>query len=225
MAARLLQSSQVPSKFRWPQMQICTGSFPAEPLQILHRGIPMSISGFLSNTFNLQPPAGATSPYQQQLQQLSQALTSGNLSAAQSDFATLQKAFTQSSTTGSGSSSPSANPVTQAFNQLASDLQSGNLAAARKDFSTLKQDAKTYGAPPTSHSWGFNKLNGGSSPADPIEQNSLLQSLTQIGQSSSSTNQASAQQAYASLQQEFQQFALGSEDASELSNLPVSLVA
>ena len=128
----------------------------------------MSISGFLSSTFNPQPPAGATNPYQQQLQQLSQALTSGNLSAAQSDFATLQKAFTQSSTTGSASSSPSANPVTQAFNQLASDLQSGNLAAAQKDFSTLKLDAKTYGAPPTSHSWGFNKFNGGGSSADPI---------------------------------------------------------
>src|SRR5450755_1201947 len=100
----------------------------------------MSISGIQGNTFN--PYQFATSNPAQQFQQLGQALQSGNLSAAQSDFASLQKAFPQSASTSSATSSTAANPLSQAFNQLASDLQSGNLSAAQKDYSTIQQDVQ-----------------------------------------------------------------------------------
>jgi|ERR1700722_4393504 hypothetical protein len=161
-------------------------------------------------------------PYQQQIQQLGQALQSGNLSAAQSDFATLQQAFTQSSTTSGTASTVASSPVSQSLNQLSSDLQSGNLAAAQKDFSTIQQRIKGIGTPTPSHFLQSHHFGGG---ADPAEPNSLLQELNQLGQSLSTTNPTAAQQAYSTLQQQFQQFALGSEDSSEISNLPVSLVA
>ena len=106
----------------------------------------MSISGISSNSYN--PYQTGANPLQQQFQQLGQALQSGNLSAAQSDFASLRAGFSQpSSTTGASSatstSSTTSNPVNQAFNQLASDLQSGNLSAAQKDYSAIQQETKT----------------------------------------------------------------------------------
>jgi len=96
----------------------------------------MSISGILSSSLSHYQLGAVRTPYQKTFNQLSQDLQSGNLSAAQSDFATLQKAISQPATT----SPTTSDPVTQAFHQLATDLQSGNLSAAQKDFSTLQQD-------------------------------------------------------------------------------------
>jgi len=175
----------------------------------------MSISGIQGTISPYQ--FGAANPLQQQLQQLGQALQSGNLSAAQSDFASLQQAFTQPATT-SGTASGAAstattNPLTQTFNQLASDLQSGNLAAAQKDFSTVQQEFNSRGTLEGSH---FHHHRGGGG-GDSSGQSALLQDLSQIGQSPTASNLASAQQTYASLQQQLQQFALGSATLSSLS--------
>jgi len=65
-------------------------------------------------------------------------------------------------------------------------------------------------------------LGGGSNAGS---QNSLVQDLNQIGQSLSSTSLAGAQQAYASVQQELQEFSLGGGAAEALNNLPLSLAA
>jgi hypothetical protein len=175
----------------------------------------MSISAILNSSSNQYQIGAARNPHQQEMQQLGQALQSGNLSAAQSDFATLQAAVSQPATiTGSTS-----NPVAQAFNQLSTDLQSGSLSAAQKDFSTLQQDLQNNLS--TDHFHHHHHLSSG----DSSNQNSLLQDLNQIGQSLTSSNLAGAQQAYATLQQQLQQFALGSADSSQLSNMPLSLVA
>lgn len=182
----------------------------------------MSISAILNSSSNQYQIGAATNPYRQELQQLGQALQSGNLSAAQSDFATLQAAFSQpATTTGSTSAGSTSNPVAQAFNQLSTDLQSGSLSAAQKDFSTLQQDLQNNLS--TDHSHHHHHLSSGS--GDSSNQNPLLQDLNQIGQSLTSSNLAGAQQAYATLQQQLQQFALGSEGSSQLSNMPLSLVA
>jgi|HubBroStandDraft_1064217.scaffolds.fasta_scaffold03892_5 hypothetical protein len=169
----------------------------------------MSISG-IQGTLSPYQLGAAGSPMQQQLQQLSQALQSGNLSAAQSDFATLRQAFSQPSTTSGAASgapsSPTANPVNQAFNQLASDLQSGNLSAAQKDLSTVQQDMQSVHGTISFPRFSPNQHNGGGLSTG---QNSLLQSLNQSGQSLSSGNLANAQQTYATLQQQLQQFAFG----------------
>lgn len=182
----------------------------------------MSISAILSSAYN-QPQIGSgTSPYQQSIQQLGKDLQSGDLSAAQSDFASLQAAFARPSTTAGPSATTTtstASPIANAFNQISSDLQSGNLSAAQKDFSTVQQDLQSRGRalPYRSH-----YLGGG---GDTGAQNSLLQGLNQISQSLSSTSLTSAQQAYASLQQELQQFDLSGGATAQLSNLALSLAA
>jgi hypothetical protein len=172
----------------------------------------MSISGILNSSYNQNQFSAVCSPYKQEMQQLSQDLQSGNLSAAQSDFATLQAAFSQpaaasaSTSTASTSSSSTSNPITQAFNQLATDLKSGNLTAAQKDYSTVQQDLQSQGGPSTGHHH-HRHISTGS--GDSGTQNSLLQDLNQVGQSLTSSNLAGAQTAYSTLQQELQQFALG----------------
>src|SRR5208337_1725399 len=115
----------------------------------------MSISAILNSSYNQNQFSPVCSPYKQDMQQLSQDLQSGNLSAAQSDFATLQAAFSHSpsstaaASTASTSSASTSNPIAQAFYQLASDLKSGNLSAAQKDFSTIQQDLRRQGGPST----------------------------------------------------------------------------
>jgi hypothetical protein len=183
----------------------------------------MSISGILSSSYQNQL-TGASSTYQQQIQQLGQALTSGNLSAAQSDFASLQAAFSQpASTSGSATGSTSGtttSPSNQAFNQLASDLQSGNLSAAQKDFTNLQSDLKPLGPGSSNQSRHHHHLGGG---GDSNGQNSLLQDLNQVGTGLTSGNLFSAQQSYNTLQQQFQQFALSGTALS--SESPFSLQA
>lgn len=180
----------------------------------------MSVSAILSSAFN-QPQVSSNK--QQSISQLGKDLQSGNLSAAQSDFASLQAAFSQSSTTTGGSTNPAtgstSSPIAQAFNQLSSDLQSGNLSAAQKDFSTVQQDLRSRGRIPANAPHYLEGANNSGA------QNTLLQSLNQLGQSLSSTSLAGAQQAYASLQQELQGFELGGGATEALNNLPLSLAA
>ena len=151
----------------------------------------MSVSGIFSS---LGSHASAISSQLQnsQLQQLGQDLTSGNLSAAQSDFATLQQAFAQPAAV--SLSSANSNPVAQAFQQLSTDLTSGNLSAAQKDYSTIQQDLQ--GPSRDLHNHHLKRLGGGGSNPNP-----LLQDLNQLGQDLSASNLTAAQQAYASLQQ------------------------
>ena len=149
----------------------------------------MSVLGIFSSLGN---NASAVSYQLQnsQLQQLGKDLTSGNLPAAQSDFATLQQAFTQPAAVSPSSTS---NPVTQAFQQLSTDLTSGNLSAAQKDYSTIQQDLQS----PSRHLHLHNRMKPGGTVQDP-----LLQQLNQLGQDLSEGNLTAAQAAYASLQQD-----------------------
>ncbi len=123
------------------------------------------------------------------LQQLGKDLTSGNLSGAQSDFATLQSAFSQST-----SASSTANPVVQAFQQLSTDLKSGNLPGAQTDYTTLQQDLQNQ-----SHLHNHHKIK----TTEGTDQSPWLQNqnLNQLSQALSASNLTAAQQAYASLQQ------------------------
>lgn len=149
----------------------------------------MSVSGIFSSMGSnanaiLSQVQNQNSPFQQ----LGKDLTSGNLSGAQSDFASLQQAFTQST---SGSST--ASPVAQAFQQLSTDLKSGNLSGAQTDYTTLQQDLQSQ----SPHLHNHHKMRTGGGP----DQNPQNQILNQLGQDLSSSNLNAAQQAYASLQQ------------------------
>jgi hypothetical protein len=143
----------------------------------------MSASGISSSSFSQYPLGAPSNPYQQAYQQLGQVLKSGNLSAAQSDFSTLQKAFSQHATTSAAHS----DSVTQIFNQLATDLKSGNLSASQQDFSTLQQDNQGVGSPSTNHFHNHHRLK--------TEIGNLAASTSPLPSSTSSTL-AAAQQAY-----------------------------
>ena len=125
-------------------------------------------------TQNASTPTSATgvnpgNSIAQTFAQLGQALQSGNLSAAQQDFTTIQQDAQQNSgqhvglhhhhhhtdpSQSSTASSQPTNSVEQAFSQLAQTLQTGNLQAAQAAFSALQNDLQQIGGFSTSQSSG-----------------------------------------------------------------------
>lgn len=110
----------------------------------------MSVSGISSSSTNPYQLSVATSLYQQNLKQLGQDLTSGNLSAAQQDFANLQQSPANQSGSsvnhlhnhhrfraGAGDFTDS-NSLLQQLNQLGQDLSAGNLSAAQQAYAALQ---------------------------------------------------------------------------------------
>jgi outer membrane protein assembly factor BamD (BamD/ComL family) len=156
----------------------------------------MSVSGISSSSlFDLLDSVNARSQkqlLQQEIQQLGKDLSAGNLSAAQADFATLQKDAPQAT----AASSQSNNPIAQAFQKLAQDLQAGNLSGAQQDFSTIQQDVQAQGG-------GHHHHHGQNSSA--AQQNPIAQLFSELGQALQAGNLSAAQQAYTTLQQDFQQ--------------------
>jgi outer membrane protein assembly factor BamD (BamD/ComL family) len=150
--------------------------------------------------------------FQQEFQQLGKDLQAGNLAQAQTDLVTLEQnspflhaGATASSATGSGASA-SNNPIAQAFNQLAQDLKAGNVSAAQQDFSTIQQDFQNAQSQVPTQSGGHHHHHAfsGQSSTSPLPQ-----LFSQLGQALQTGNLSSAQQAYSTLQQDFQQFASG----------------
>lgn len=158
---------------------------------------------------------------QQEFQQLGQDLESGNLSAAQSDFGTLQQFAPQASSiassvsSGTSSSSPSASPIAQAFSQLASDLQSGNLTAAQQDYAQIQQDFQNQPGQGSGEAQLPHHHHRGGGEPSPISQ-----LFEQLGQSLQSGDLTSAQTTFATLQQDLQQFSAGSGTAGAASAQP-----
>jgi|HubBroStandDraft_2_1064218.scaffolds.fasta_scaffold486269_1 outer membrane protein assembly factor BamD (BamD/ComL family) len=168
----------------------------------------MSVTGISSSGFSdYEAQSVQKNQVAQEFKQLGQDLQAGNLSAAQSDFATLQQLVSQagsapmsaSSSSSSSSSSPSqsGNPIAQAFSQLATDLKSGNLTAAQQDFAQIEKDFQnlaTQNQAPGDNGSGLpHHHHRGTS-------NSISQLFEQLGQSLQSGNLTSAQ-SFATLQQ------------------------
>jgi hypothetical protein len=176
--------------------------------------------------------SGAQSEFQQfqtEVQQLGQDLTAGNLTQAQTDFATLaqnfpalQQAAAATTNTGTNAATPAAaaatattatpaatantNPIVQAFGALENDLNTGNLTQAQTDFATLAQDLQggANGGGAHFHHHHFHGGGGGANNAQAIGQDfSSLASALQGG------NLSSAQTAFTNLQQALEQGALG----------------
>jgi len=165
-----------------------------------------AISGISAFNYNNQSVQNEFQQFRQEFQQLGQDLQSGNLSAAQQDFVTLQQLAPQSNSTSSTqsnstSSTQSSNPIAQEFNQLSQALQSGNLSAAQQDYSQIQQDFQSQSAQGHHH----HHHHGGGSGSSQISQ-----LFNQLGQALQSGNLSSAQQAYATLQQDFQQLSASS---------------
>ncbi|HEY2118909.1 MAG TPA: hypothetical protein VGH37_06970 [Candidatus Acidoferrum sp.] len=109
---------------------------------------------------------------------MGQDLKSGNLSAAQSDFATVQQDVQQIAQQQSASSahhhhhhhssdsdsqtSSQQTAISALFNELGTSLQSGNLTAAQQAYSTLQQDFQQFamsGCSTNAASAGISNLN------------------------------------------------------------------
>jgi len=153
----------------------------------------ISNSGYLDYSAQMQ---GKAQQARAEFQQLGQDLSSGNISAAQNDFSQLQ----QLRSANSSSSAQQNNPVGQDFQQLAKDLQSGNTTAAQQDYAKIQQDFQSQAG--QAHGHHHHHGGGGSSE--------VAQAFQDLGQALQSGNVSTAQQAYSSLEQEFQIFAQNS---------------
>ena len=178
----------------------------------------MSIVGIAgSNLFQNTVAQQTQNRFQQiqsQFQKLGQDLQSGNLTQAQSDFATLTQElpngvhFSASSATSAASATASSNsnPILAAFQSLGKDLQSGNLTAAQQDFATIQQSAQQAQAVGQPHHGHHRHHSAGAETGANSPISTLQQDFTSLGQALQSGSLPTAQQAYASLQSELQQF-------------------
>ncbi len=188
----------------------------------------MAVAGILSSSIfdilnQVSGQHNAHNKFQQikqEFQQLGSDLQSGNLSQAQTDFAALQQNLPSSAQSSAAvpqsisatTSSPTTNSLTAAVNQLAQDLKAGNLSAAQSDFTAVQQDVQALGqqqgAGGAHHH--HHHSSGSDSSAQSSQQDALSALFNQLGSSLQSGNLSTAQQAYSTLQQDFQQFALSS---------------
>lgn len=125
-----------------------------------------------NSTATTQAASQSSNPTSQAISQLAQDLKVGNLTAAQSDFTTLQQDIQQQQTTGSGGghrhhlhrdnsqSSGQQSGIASLFASLGQSLQSGNLTAAQQTYSTLQQDFLQFSNGATSA--GANSPSGNS---------------------------------------------------------------
>ncbi len=180
----------------------------------------MSVSGISSSSlYSTQNVESSAQQFRQEFQQLGQDLQAGNLSAAQSDFATLQNLSSQNSSATSQNNSP----IAQAFSQLAKDLQSGNLSAVQQDFATIQQDFQNQSTQ-VQAALGHHHHHHGSGGSGEISQ-----LLSQLGSALQSGDLSTAQQAYSSLVQQFQASssttAAQTESTSQSTSSGVSITA
>jgi len=182
----------------------------------------MGIFGIASTILGQISSVTTPNPHKQQVKQgfqlLGQDLQSGNLSQAQNDFASLQQLLPggqQSSLLTPVSSAQSSSPLATAVSQLAQDLKSGNLTAAQSDFATVQQDLQQAGPQlGAAHGHHHHHQSDGDSGQSSGQQNPISTLFGQLGQDLQSGNLSAAQQAYSSLQQDFQQFALNNSSAT-----------
>jgi hypothetical protein len=163
----------------------------------------MSISAIASSLFQPSITQSVQNKFQQvqsEFQQLGQDLQAGNLSQAQQDFATLTQSLP------GGQPQNTTGPLAQAFNSLAQDLKAGNLSAAQKDFTTIQQDVQQESGQIQHHHHHRVSDTQDSSSASGQQGNAISQALGALGQALQSGSLTSAQQAYATLQQDLQQF-------------------
>jgi outer membrane protein assembly factor BamD (BamD/ComL family) len=161
----------------------------------------MSVAGISSSLISsLSQYQNPIQKVRQEFQQLGQDLQAGNLSAAQSDFTTLQQLTGQDSSTTQSSSS-----ISSAFGQLGQDLQAGNLTAAQQDFSTITQDIQNAFSQVQGHHRHHHQGGAGENSS---ESNAIQEAFSQLEQALQAGNLSAAQDAYTSIQQDFQQYAI-----------------
>lgn len=167
----------------------------------------MSIAGIASNFLlnSLSPKQDSIQQFRQEFQQLGQDLQAGNLTAAQSDYAQLQKVEQKKNS----STSQTSSAVSQIFGQLGQDLQSGNVSAAQNDFTDIMKEIQNGGSQVHHH---HHHRSGGSG-----QTNAVQNDLNQLGQALQAGNLSAAQQAYTSIQSDLQQIGVGALTSATVS--------
>jgi len=173
-------------------------------------GITTSLLSYLNQSSNdNKPPIANLQEFKQDFQQLGQDLQSGNLSAAQTDFATLEQVGPASLSNTSATN----NPLAKAFQQLSQDLQSGNLSAAQQDYANIQQKFQQLSAQGEE---GHHHHGGGGQ---------VQQLFQQLGQDLQSGNLSSAQQTFATLQQDLQSLTANGGQSASASSSSASTVS
>ena len=174
----------------------------------------MSIAGIASTLFSQLSNLHSSKPTaQSEFQQLAKDLQAGNLSGAQDDFAALQQNLSAKATT---------NPLSQAISTLGNDLKTGNLTSAQQDFANFRQELQ-QAVQQGGHHHHHHAPESQNSSSDTTQLNSIAQLFSTLGQDLQSGNLSSAQQAYASLQQDLQLFSTGASGTTV--SAPVSVSA
>lgn len=181
----------------------------------------MSIVGILSSNLfaagavqNTQSSQNTASVFQQiraEFQQLGQDLQSGNLTQAQSDFATLSQNLSGAGPSAAANTNTAAatsnSPVLQAFAQLGQDLQSRNLQGAQQDFTNLQQDLQQISSQQASghHHHHHHAESSESSSSSTQQSNPIVQAFSALAQDLQAGNLSGAQSAFSALQNDLQQ--------------------
>jgi hypothetical protein len=156
-------------------------------------GIASNVLFSVLNSIHRGPSGGGNfQQIQSEFQQLAQDLQVGNLTQAQQDFSTLAQNFPAAQSTSNSA------PLSQAFGALSQDLQNGNLSAAQQDYSTIQQDVSQQSSARVHHH--HHHYGGGQIASE------LQQEFSALGQDLQAGNLQAARSAFASLQQDLQQF-------------------
>jgi hypothetical protein len=171
-----------------------------------------------------------------EFKQLGHDLQSGDVSASQSDYVTLQQLVPSL-----GSSAPQTfTPLAQAFGQIGQALQSGNIGSAQQAYSQIQQGVQHQDNHNNFKLLGKDLQSGnlsgaqsdyaklqqatpGSNSTAPDTSNPRLQAFNQIGQDLQSGNTSAALQVYTQIQQSFQQNGANSVAPAQSSPTPVSV--
>jgi len=108
----------------------------------------MSVSSVTANSDPLSQIVNQRKQRQQEFQELSNAIKSGDLTAAEQSFSALQQLFSPSAATAQTQNSQQASgqdPVTADISALGQALQAGDLTTAQTDFTQLQKDIQAAG--------------------------------------------------------------------------------
>ncbi len=105
----------------------------------------------------------------------------------------------------------------QEIQQLGKDLSAGNLSGAQQDFSAIQQDIQSQG--------GGHHHHAHAQDSSGAQQNPIAELFNELGQALQSGNLSAAQQAYTTLQQDFQAASNSGSSSSAPASAGVQTVA
>ena len=168
----------------------------------------MSISALSSNLITDLSQQYQQNPFQkiqQDFKQLASDLQSGDLSGAQSAYASIEQLLpANQSSSGSATGSNGSSAIQSEFASLGQALQSGDLSGAQSAFSQLQSDLQTAAQSAQTLPQAEDQYVGRSSQQGLSVAKQVQQDYAQLASSLQSDDLAGAQSAFANLQQALQ---------------------